>query len=127
MWPRVVEVMLGCWLLVTPFVFRGTPALDDFTTNAVVTGAIVIAASLLSFWHRTSRAHLVTLLMALWLAAHGYFSVARPGPPAAQNEIAIGLILLMFAILPSEANRPPTAARRYPPRATSRGRIADSG
>jgi hypothetical protein len=112
MWPRVVEVMLGCWLLVTPFVFRDTPDASQYSANAVVSAALLIAASLLAFWRRMRLAHVGTLAVALWLIAHGYFGVARPGPPAAQNEIVVGLILLLFAILPGEINDAPVPWRQ---------------
>jgi hypothetical protein len=111
MWPRVIEGMLGCWLLVTPFVFRGTTAIDDYTTSALVSGAIVIVMALLSFWEPTRLARFVTLGVSLWLALHGYFAAERPGPPAAQNEIMIGLTLLLFAIIPNEASQPPRVWR----------------
>jgi hypothetical protein len=93
MWPRVIEGMLGCWMLATPLVFRGTTAIDDFTTSALVSGAVVIVMALLSFWEPTRVARFVTLGVSLWLALHGYFAAERPGPPAAQNEIMIGLTL----------------------------------
>jgi hypothetical protein len=107
MWPRVGEVALGCWLLLTPFVFRGTAAIENHALNAATTGFIVILASLLSFWDRTRFAHIVTLFGSLWLAAHGYFWADRPGPPGAQNELIVGLLLLLFAILPNEINDVP--------------------
>lgn len=112
MWPRVIEGMLGCWLLVTPFVFRGTTAVDDYTASALVSGAIVIVMAVMSFWEPARLARFVTLGVALWLALHGYFAAERPGPPAAQNEIMIGLTLLLFAIIPNEASQPPRAWRR---------------
>ena len=114
MWPRVVEVMLGAWLLVSPFVFRGTARVDDYVFVQVAAGAVVITASLLSFWPPAAAARLVTLAAALALTAHGYFAAARPGPPAAQNEIMVGLTILLFAILPNETNRPPAASRTRP-------------
>lgn len=107
MWPRVVEVMLGAWLLVSPFVFRGTARLEDYVLTQVTAGAIIAVASLLSFWPPAASARLVTLATTLALTAHGYFAAPRPGPPAAQNEIMVGLTLLLFAILPNETNRPP--------------------
>jgi Zn-dependent protease len=111
MWPRVVELMLGAWLAISPFVFRGTLDVERYTWSLVVSGAVVIIASLLSFWPPASQARFATLLAALWLAGHGYFAAVRPGPPAAQNEITIGLLLLLFAILPNETNRPPVPWR----------------
>lgn len=112
MWPRVVEIMLGAWLLITPFVFRHSADIDAYAANAMVSGSIVIAASLLCFWRRADRAYFVTLMMAFWLMGHGYFSAARPGPPPAQNEIMVGLLLLLFAILPTETNQPPGPWRK---------------
>jgi SPW repeat len=107
MWPRTVEVMLGAWLIISPFVFRDTPGADAYTVNVAVSGALVVLFSLSCFWRPLRRAHLGSLAVALWLAGHGYFSAVRPGPPAAQNELMTGLLLLLFVILPSETNEPP--------------------
>lgn len=106
MWPRVVEVLLGCWLLISPFVFRGTPSAGDYAVSQVASGTVIVIASLLCFWRRARGARFVTLLAALWLALHGYFASVRPGPPSAQNEITVGLLLLLFAILPNDVNEP---------------------
>jgi hypothetical protein len=57
------------------------------------------------------RAHLLNILVALWLLGFGYFGFGEPAPPAAQNNIVVGLILLMLAIIPSEATLPPKGWR----------------
>jgi hypothetical protein len=106
-WPRVIELMLGAWLVVSPFVFRGTPHLAEYAINDVVSGGLVILFSLAAFWRPLRRANIATLAMGLWLVSYGYFSAPRPGPPAAQNDLVIGLLLLVFAILPSHTNQPP--------------------
>ena len=110
MWPRVIEVMLGVWLVITPLVFRGTEEIERYTANTIATGLIVIAASLAAFAPRAGWTRYVTRVASCWLAVHGYLSAVRPGPPAAQNEIMIGLLLLLFAILPNHVNRPPSTA-----------------
>jgi hypothetical protein len=107
MWPRVSELFLGGWLMLSPLIFAGTVQSASFAVRDVVLGGVVAVLSLLSFWPRTSRAHLVTAALALALCGAAYFGWPRPGPPGAQNEIAIGLLLLMLAIIPSHANRPP--------------------
>jgi hypothetical protein len=38
-----------------------------------------------------------------------------PTPPALQNDLLVGVLLLMFAILPSEASLPPRSWRDYLP------------
>ena len=107
MWPRICELLLGAWLMLTPLIFAGTDAVDAFAWRDVVAGGTIIGLSLLSFWRRTHWAHLVTGAVALALGLAAYFGGARPGPPAAQNEIAVAFALLLFAIIPNEATQPP--------------------
>jgi hypothetical protein len=112
MWARVVELMLGAWLVISPLIFRGTPGLEAYILNDILSGSLAILFALLCFWHRTRRAHLATLALGAYLAMYGYFSADRPGPPAAQNDIVIGLLLMVFAVVPTEAARPPEPWRR---------------
>jgi hypothetical protein len=112
MWARVIELMLGIWLLISPFIFRETAAVGNFWSTDVSTGSAVILLSLLSFWRPLSRSHLATGVLAMWLIVWAWFAAARPGPPAAQNEIVIGLLLVMLAIVPNEASLPPESWRR---------------
>jgi hypothetical protein len=107
MWARVVEFMLGVWLAISPFVFRHA---DDATTlwiSDFASAALVATFALLSYWQPTRHAHLLTLLVALWLVGFGRFGASSPLPSGMQNEIVVGLLLLMFAIVPNDASSPP--------------------
>jgi hypothetical protein len=64
--------------------------------------------------------HFFTALLALWLIGVGYLAASRPGPPGAQNEIITGLLLLMFAVIPNEADLPPEPWRRESKSPTTR-------
>jgi hypothetical protein len=112
MWARVIELMLGVWLLLSPFIFRETAGAGDFRSTDVSTGSTVIVLSLLSFWQPLRRSHIATGVLALWLVIWAWFAAARPGPPAVQNEIVVGLLLLMLAIVPNEASSPPESWKR---------------
>jgi hypothetical protein len=112
MWPRVAELMIGLWLVLSPLIFRNTEAVEQFAAVDVSAGAAVVILSLLSFWHRAEWAHLGTARLALGLGAFAYFAWERPGPPAAQNEIFVALLLLLLAIIPNEASQPPKPWRR---------------
>jgi hypothetical protein len=113
MWPRCAEILLAAWLLASPFVFghADRPALrwqDHGTALAL------LLLALLSFVPALRRAHLGSVLVALWLIGLGYAgSAGVPPAPASQNHIAVGLVLSLFAIIPSEATRPPVAWRRH--------------
>jgi hypothetical protein len=102
MWARVVEVMLGLWLAASPFIFRHAAGQTAFWVNDFACAFAIIALALLSFWQRLAYAHLAIGLVALWLIAFGYLT-PYPAPPASQNHILLGLVLLMFAIIPNDA------------------------
>lgn len=109
MWARLCEAALGAWLLVAPHVLPGggtAPWLVDH-----VAGAAVIALALLSFRYRTRRAHLGSIAIGLLLAGYGWVWGGPDTPPAAQNEVITGLLVLLFAVVPSNASRPPAGAR----------------
>ncbi len=109
MWPRVIECMLGCWLLISAFVFRYEDQRTAWWINDYVIGVAVIGFGLLSYWQPTRRMHLLTIVAALWLMLYGRFGHEHPFPPAAQNYITLGFLLLMLAIIPNRASRPPAA------------------
>jgi hypothetical protein len=117
MWARVVEVMLGCWLAVSPFVFRHARDERAFWTNDLLCASVTVVLALISFWRPLRHAHLVTAAVALWLIGFGYLAAPYPTPPALQNDITTGWLLLMFAIIPNEVNRPPRPWRDFYPEA----------
>lgn len=112
MWARIVEVMLGCWLAVSPFIFRHNPADRTMWLNDLLSALAVVVFALVSFWRPLRLAHVANVAVALWLIAFGFWA---PYPPALalQNDIVIGLLLLMFAIVPNHANQPPRPWRRF--------------
>jgi hypothetical protein len=116
MWARTAESMLGIWLVLSPFIFRGTDAIGEWSAVHVAAGAAVVTLSLLSFWRPTAHAHLLTAALAVGLTLYAYVAGERPGPPAAQNAITVGLLLLLLAIVPNDASRPPAPWRQPPAR-----------
>ncbi|MEX0704408.1 MAG: hypothetical protein WD069_20070 [Planctomycetales bacterium] len=107
MWARVCEVMFGCWLAMSPFIFRHPPDEPRWWWNDFGCAAAVIVLALASFHPRTQWAHLLGIAVGLWLIASGYRDLATDPPPAVQNDVLVGWLLLMFAIIPNDADRPP--------------------
>ena len=70
MFGRIVEVMLGCWLVLSPFVFRHPDARVEWWANDLACGTAAIVLAFLSYWRPLRYAHVVTLLVGAWLAAH---------------------------------------------------------
>jgi hypothetical protein len=107
MWARTIEVMLGSWLALSPFIFRHGGDDKVLWFNDLLSAMAIIVLALVSFWPPLRFAHLASLAIAVWLIAFGFWSSPYPAPPALQNDIVIGLLLLMFAIIPNETNLPP--------------------
>lgn len=110
MWPRVVEVMLAIWLALSPFIFQQT---SDNPPPWLLYGLALLIATLalLSYWPRARRAHLGILVVAIGMALWGRFAHPSPPPAGYQNLIALGFLLMMFAIIPSDCLRPPQVWR----------------
>lgn len=106
MWSRVVEFMLGCWLAVSPFVFQHGEETMLWLVDFVAASA-VIGLALLSYWRPLRHAHLGIVVVAAVIIAFGRIADGVEPGPAYQNYILIGLLLLMFAIVPNNASRPP--------------------
>jgi hypothetical protein len=105
--------MLGCWLAVSPFVFRHAAAERWLWANDFACACAVVALALLSYWPPLRHAHLALGGVALWLMGFGYFAAPHPLAPALQNDLLIGLLLALFAFIPNEANLPPPAWREF--------------
>lgn len=112
MWARIVEIILGFWLVASPFIFPIAASDRASFINYLLCSAAVIGFGLLSFWDRTKWTHFLTLLVALWLIGFGY-SAGYPSPPTAQNQIVVGVLLGMFAIIPNRTNEMPAAWRKF--------------
>ncbi|MGH7201190.1 MAG: SPW repeat protein, partial [Planctomycetaceae bacterium] len=117
MWCRVAEIAIGCWLMMSPFIFRYSereilrPTL--LWWNDLLVGLLIATLALCSFRWPLRHAHLALLAVGLWQIGLGYFGGVPANPPEMQNEIFVGLFLLMFAILPNEADRPPESWERF--------------
>jgi hypothetical protein len=105
--------MLGVWLMISPFVFRHAAGDTFLWVNDLGCGLLVIVLSCLAFWGPARHARLATVGVALWLVARAYVAAGHPAAPALQNELLVGLLLAMFAIIPNEAGEPPRSWRPF--------------
>lgn len=108
-WPRILEITIGCWLLMSPFIFGSYPAHSELWLSDMICGALVIVISCTAISRRFRRLYLVNLAIAVWIVGYAYLQSPPPqhAPAWIQNDLIAGLILLMVAIIPSDTSRPP--------------------
>jgi hypothetical protein len=107
MWARVVEVTLGCWLVISPFIFRHPTDATFLWINDVATGAIVITIALVSIWPRLEKLHFLQLAVAAYLVLVAFLAAPPPPPAPHQNHVTLALLLIILAIIPTRGTRPP--------------------
>ncbi len=109
MWARVLEFALACWLALSPFIFRYDERAHDFLLHDLSCTLLVMAFAFLSFWKPLRRMHLLIIPVALWLTGLAFLHEEAPPPVPYQNYVVIGVLLLVFAIIPGDASDPPEA------------------
>lgn len=113
MWARTIELLIAAWLIYSQFFFDSALRCRNFWINILICSSLITLFSLLSFSKRFEKAHLFSLIVAFWLVLVGYYSPLIPPPFSLQNVLICGLLLGLFALVPSHANEPPQSWRRF--------------
>ena len=111
MWPRFIEVAIGFWVAVSPWLLSDLRPITAWHMNELIGGISIVAFSGLSFWASLRRAHLAQIPIAIWILGSNYLGSSHPASPLIQSDILAALFLLNFAIIPSQANLPPYSLR----------------
>jgi len=111
MWPRIVEVMLGLWLVLSPLIFRLGPGDGALIANHIVYGAITVVASLIAL--RVPFLRVVTVAIGLWLIGYGYGAGGYPAAPGYQNLMIVGALICALGLIPTDCLKPTRSWREY--------------
>lgn len=107
MWARYSEIILSIWLLSSHFIFS-TKMWED-----LVLTLFILIFSLLSFYDKLNKMHLLQIIPAGWLLILSYSYPTPWLPFYYQNYILIALSLLVFAIIPSNASDHPRPWKKF--------------
>jgi hypothetical protein len=111
MWPRIVELMLGLWLVLSPLIFRLEPGDLALTVNHLVYGTATVVAALIAIRVRFLR--VVTIAIGLWLIGYGYVAGGYPPMPGYLNLIVIGVLICALGLIPTDCLVPTQSWREY--------------
>lgn len=109
-WPRMAEALLGAWMAASPWVLpAAASAGPELRVAPVVAGVLLMALALAS--RRFPRVNVLVLATGALTILWNWMAYPRPGPPVAQNGIVVGLVVCLFALVPTDPGRPPRAWR----------------
>lgn len=111
MWPRIVEVMLGLWLVLSPLILRLESGDLALIVNHLVYGTAAVFAALAAIRVRFLR--VVTIAIGLWLIGYGYVAGGYPGRSGYLNLIVIGVLLCALGLIPTDCLQPTQSWREY--------------
>jgi len=101
-WLAWVNVVLGAWEIVAPWVWGYTGISSAGRWNDIVIGILILAVSLWAVWSRYSWPSLWNVLFGIWLLAAPFllhYNLAAPN--AKTNDIIVGILAIIFGIFAS--------------------------
>ena len=113
MWARIVEFMLGVWLLLSPLIFESGADSTRLLIACGVSFVLIVLVSLLSYLEKFNQLHFLTSVVGIGLLLSAFLYDYSPPPPAYQNFVVVGLLLLMFGVLPNRLQKPPKEWREF--------------
>lgn len=95
-----INVLLGIWLIISPWVFGYVSAGDQPMWNAVSTGGLVLilAATRYAQPHTGSGMSWINFLLGLWAIASPWIFTYANQDSAMWNNVATGVVIALLAI-----------------------------
>lgn len=110
MWAPTSCVFFGLWLMASPLIFHIPDEYSRIWWSEIVLGSLIIFFGLLSCSRKWEAVRFINCAIAAISVLYGYFFFPHPRLPIAQNHILIGLLLLMFSIIPLWPSFPPPSS-----------------
>lgn len=97
MWARIVSVVIGLWLMVSPAILRMSRAAND---NFRIVGPLVISASVVAMWGATRGLRWLNVPLGAWLLVAPW--LFHFGTAALVTSLAAGVLLIGLAFAAGE-------------------------
>jgi len=99
-----INLILGIWLLISPFAI-GTTAMSAAVGNNVVLGILLIATSwwILAAVHQVVGVSWFQMLCGIWLVIAPFVLHYRAMSHAFANDVVVGIIVFVVGLIESQA------------------------
>lgn len=93
MWPRIINTILGLWLMIAPGIFQYSSAAAD---NGHIAGPIIVTFSIVAIWEATRVVRKWNLPVGIWLLAAPWI-LGYDNTIAIISDMGVGVLVLIFA------------------------------
>ena len=93
MWPRLVDTLVGLWLMAAPAVLGYAGAAR---ANDRIVGPLVASIAVIAIWEVTRPLRWTNVALGAWLLAAPWLFGAGPAPLL--NDMTAGLLLIAMAL-----------------------------
>ena len=108
MWARHCEVFLGLWLAISWLLFSYPSNMLSLVYFDWIICTLICIFSLSCYWERLKYFNLMNVIVGCTLIGFVFTSSEDTSLPPYQNYMVVGLLLLMFAIIPTHSSQPPS-------------------
>lgn len=95
MWPRIINTLLGLWLMFAPHLLGYS---QSAANNAYVCGAVIITFAVIAMAESVREVRWVNMLTGLWLVCTFFFSDLSEGS-AMFNNVLTGTAVLFLSLV----------------------------
>ena len=67
MWPRIVNIAVGVWLMATPAVLGYSGVSDAAATNDRIVGPLIVSAAIAAIWPEIRPVRWLNVVLGAWL------------------------------------------------------------
>ncbi len=96
-WQDPVNIVLGLWMIVSPWVLAYS-ADSAATSNAVVIGIVVAVLAALELFNVTAWEEWVNFILGIWLVISPWALRFSGDRAAASNDVILGIVIAVLAI-----------------------------
>ena len=93
MWPRIVNTLLGLWLMIAPGFFEYSPAAAD---SGHIVGPIIVTFSVVAIWEATRVVRKWNYPVGIWLLIAPWV-LGYDNTIAIISDMGVGILVLIFA------------------------------
>lgn len=111
MWARHLEIILGIWLFCARFLLNFGDY--NFKVWDVINPLLVITLAIACYCRKIRKLHLLQIAPAIYFIHQSFTYYTYVLPFGLQNYILVALLLLIVAIIPTEASQPPIKWRDF--------------